>query len=52
MNMEISIVSQTASRKVLEKGKNPVEKRQIYSFLGKRMQLVQSGSDRKRASRT
>ena len=32
-------------------GKNPVE-RQIYSFLGKRMQLVQSGSDRKRASRT
>lgn len=33
-------------------GKNPIEKKQIYSFLGKRMQLVQSGSDRKRASRT
>lgn len=32
-------------------GKNPVEKDRYISFLGKRMQLVQSGSDRKRASR-
>ena len=31
---------------------NPVEKDRYILFLGKRMQLVQSGSDRKRASRT